>query len=137
MGWYSQNPLTNLTYEDFEINGRYCKSGLAFPITNFSSNCTATDRIFYEGKNKTYPYKCDPVNQSSRCNLFFNISYPNDGYVLNQSSFSVRCSCALNGNDGYCSKILGTEKYKDAVAKLKKVLESSECHTLDRYDMRA
>lgn len=33
MGWKSTNPLTNLTAEDFRINGMYCKSGLAFPLS--------------------------------------------------------------------------------------------------------
>jgi len=43
----------------------------------------------------------------------------------------------LDGNNGYCSKLLGTEKYKDAMSKRKTVLESSECHTLDRSNFRA
>lgn len=137
MGWYSTNDLTNLTYEDYEINGRYCKSGLAFPTSNVTGNCTATDRIFYEGKNLSIPYPCDPTNQTKRCSLFFNASAPNDAITLPQKSFDVRCNCALNGNDGYCSKILGTENYKEAVSKLKNVLEASECHTLDRDNFRA
>ena len=32
---------------------------------------------------------------------------------------------------------MGTQEYRDAVAKLKTVLEASECHTLDRDDFRA
>lgn len=58
MGWYSAS-LINITYDDYEINGRYCKSGLAFPINDtvnvktntngtkelIMGNCTATDRV--------------------------------------------------------------------------------------------
>jgi hypothetical protein len=108
MGWYSVNDLTNLTYEDYEINGRYCKSGLAFPTANVTANCSATDRIVYNSVNLSDPYPCDPTNQTARCLLFYNNSYPNDAISLPQLSFSVRCNCALNGGDGYCSKILGT-----------------------------
>jgi hypothetical protein len=114
-GWYSKNPMTNLTYDDYEINGRYCQSGLAFPVSDksdptqtISTNCTDTDRIFYEGKNLSDPFKCDPTDQSKQCHIFYNASYPNNVFVLPQKSFPVRCNCALDGNHGYCSKILGT-----------------------------
>ena len=71
MGWYSAS-ATNFSYSDFEINGRYCDSGLAFPILNtgkpttlnYTGNCTATDRIFYNNTNITYPFPCDPTQQS-------------------------------------------------------------------------
>ena len=137
MGWYSSNPLSNLSYSDYEINGRYCKSGLAFPISNVSGNCTATDRILYNGVNLTYPYPCDPTNQAMKCGLWYNASVPNPAYVLPQLSFNVRCNCALNGVDGYCSQLLGPQEYSDAVTLFKSVLEASKCHTLDRSSMRA
>lgn len=73
-----------------------------------TANCTATDRIVYKNVNLTAPYPCDPSNQTDRCYLFYNASAPNDAIPLAQKSFPVRCNCALNGNDGYCSKILGT-----------------------------
>lgn len=139
MGWYSESP-TNFTYSDFEINGRYCKSGLAFPVPGSNStqgNCTATDRIYYVNQSIKYPYQCDPTNQTNRCVLVYNASAPNDAIELPTKNFSVRCNCDLTGNGGYCSKILGTAFYKDAVSKLKTVLEASECHTLDRNNLRA
>lgn len=151
MGWYSAS-FTNITYEDYEINGRYCKSGLAFPVNETANlknntngtkelilgNCTATDKVVYQTKGKlSWPYACNASNQSARCELWYNSSSPNDAITLPQKSFSVRCNCALDGNNGYCSKLLGTEKYKDAMSKRKTVLESSECHTLDRNNFRA
>lgn len=32
---------------------------------------------------------------------------------------------------------MGTREYEDALAAIKPVLEKSNCHTLDRHDMRA
>ena len=43
----------------------------------------------------------------------------------------------MNGDDGYCSKLLGHTIYRNAMSALKRVLENSECHTLDRHNMRA
>lgn len=108
MGWKSDNPLNNLTADDYMINGKYCKSGVAFPLNQYVGNCSATDNIQFEGVKLQAPYKCDATNQTKRCSLFYNASAPNDAIVLPQQSFTVRCSCALNGNDGYCSSILGT-----------------------------
>lgn len=62
---------------------------------------------------------------------------PNDAIPLPQKNFTARCNCGLNGNSGFCSNLIGTTKYKDAVASLKSVLEVSQCHTLDRNDFRA
>lgn len=137
MGWKSDNPQSNLTVEDYIQNGKYCKSGLAFPITEFIGNCSATDRIVYNNTNVTAPYECNPTNQFQRCWLFYNYSAPNDAITLPQRNFSVRCNCALDGNKGYCSNIVGTLEYREAVSKLKTVLEVSECHTLDRDNFRA
>ncbi len=81
MGWKSAS-TTNYTYAEYEINGRYCKSGLAFPTGKTSGNCTATDRIVYLGKNLTKPYSCDPINQANVCQLYYNASAPNDAIQL-------------------------------------------------------
>jgi hypothetical protein len=62
MGWKSDNPLSNLTADDFMINGKYCKSGLAFPIDEFKGNCSATDHIKYDNKIIRSPYECDPTD---------------------------------------------------------------------------
>jgi hypothetical protein len=43
----------------------------------------------------------------------------------------------MDGDNGYCSKLLGTSTYRTTVEALKAVLEGSECHTLDRYSMEA
>jgi len=56
------------------------------------------------------------------------------GYV------NVPCKCSFGGpNDpkGFCSSIIGHDKYKTAVKELSNVLQNSNCHTLDRSNMRA
>lgn len=37
LGWLSASN-SNFTYAEYELNGRYCKSGLAFPVTNVTSS---------------------------------------------------------------------------------------------------
>ena len=52
----------------------------------------------------------------------------------------VTCKCSLGGPtdpSGFCGSVLGTDYYKKAVSALKNVFEKSNCHTLDRKDMRA
>jgi len=53
--------------------------------------------------------------------------------------FEVFCKCAL-GEDttvGYMGNITGTEKYNIAISLKKEMLESSNCHTLDRDNYEA
>jgi hypothetical protein len=46
--------------------------------------------------------------------------------------FEVPCQCALDGEKGYCSKIIGTEEYKMASSAQYLQREKSKCHTYDR-----
>lgn len=81
MGWYAKddNDLSKLTYEDYELNGRYCQSGLAFPIDKNTGNCSAIDHITYGNINYTTgPYWCNASDQSAKCILAYNASYPDD-----------------------------------------------------------
>ena len=50
------------------------------------------------------------------------------------------CRCSLDplGSDkGFCESVIGTDIYAKAVSAKKLLYEKSECHTLDREDMRA
>jgi len=52
----------------------------------------------------------------------------------------VFCRCSLDplGSDkGFCESVIGTDIYAKAVSAKKLLYEQSECHTLDREDMRA
>lgn len=49
----------------------------------------------------------------------------------------VTCMCALDGDNGFCGSVAGTERYFKAMEAYRIVLEASQCHTLDRDDLRA
>ena len=72
-GWSSNNP-SNPTFEDYEFNGQYCKSGLAFPETAQTARCTSTDHIKFRGQKLPSPYQCNPTNNENFCQLHFNIT---------------------------------------------------------------
>lgn len=151
LGWYSESK-TNPTEEDFKLNGRYCKSGLAYPMNENKAMCTEFKEMKFAGEviqpkavtvNQTFP--CNPQNQDDKCKLYFDvmgtkeeIDYTNlegssRGYVENQ------CKCALTSDptEGYCSSVLGHDKYRKAMMAMKTVLSSSNCHTMDRGNLRA
>ena len=55
-----------IAYEDYERNGKYCKSGFAFPLlpnSTLTANCTSVDQIRYNGYNFTEGenFACDPT----------------------------------------------------------------------------
>jgi len=39
--------------------------------------------------------------------------------------------------NGYCSQIIGTPEYAEALVKLKSMQEGNRCHTLDRHDYQS
>ena len=48
------------------------------------------------------------------------------------------CKCAMSDKStGFCSSVIGTEFYQKAVRAEKYVLSRSECHTIDRHNLRA
>jgi len=50
----------------------------------------------------------------------------------------VLCRCSLsNPTDGYCESVIGTKIYGKAMRAKKLLYEKSQCHTLDRENMRA
>jgi len=118
------------TLADFKENGRYCKSGLAYPASDYLAVCTSfTEMMYYDATTKKTTklkevdgaYKCSPEDQANVCQLRFKIDPAYDeytdatgtsrGYVENQ------CKCALDGgvDSGYCTSTLGTDKYRKAV----------------------
>jgi hypothetical protein len=91
------------------MNGRYCQSGLAYPVNKTIANCTTATGIKYAGKSLVAPYKCDPDSLSIQCQIMFNITSVNG--TVGQQNLSVPCGCGLDGNSGYCSKLLGMSEY--------------------------
>ena len=91
---------TNLTYADFEINGRHCKSGLAYKK---GREAVCEDALFIKQGDRELTgetnYECDPYNNDNPCKIYYNST----------DFFTVPCKCALDGEKGYCASILGTK----------------------------
>jgi hypothetical protein len=62
-GWrqVSGDDTTRIVFADYEMNGKYCKSGLAYPINDTAANCTSMTQMMYGGKELQEPYECNPV----------------------------------------------------------------------------
>ena len=69
--------------------------------------------------------------------MFYNTTIYDPEVATEQASVSTKCMCALDGDNGYCGSVLGTETYADGMAALRPVLQNSRCHTLDRSNIRA
>lgn len=112
------------------MNGQYCKSGLAFLNTNDgAAECTDAFAIKQNGVTLDVAdnYRCDPTDNENPCQIF----YSDNDY------FDVPCMCSLQGQEGYCAAILGTEVYMESLISLKRMLEKSNCHTGDRHNFQA
>lgn len=65
MGWFSESK-DKPTEEDFKQNGRYCKSGLAYPMNENKAMCTKFKEMMFE--NEIIEPKVAIVNQTFPCN---------------------------------------------------------------------
>lgn len=110
-GWRASNSNAP-TEQDFQKNGKYCQSGLAYPVDEFTAKCTSFKQMMFDGQVVPYPFPCNPQDQNKKCMLYFNVDPEDKGYSMNESRYFVQnqCKCALNGNStaGYCSNVLGT-----------------------------
>ena len=122
-------------------NGKYCESGLAYPISKNEGKCTSFKEMRYNDTIIEDPFPCNASYQNYSCELYFNIDAEDIAYSNQTTRRFVenQCKCALTGNEtlGYCSSVLGTKKYRRAVAALRLVKEASNCHTIDRDNFLA
>ena len=91
--------------------------------------CTDAVKIMQDG-NVLSPdnnYECNPYDNELPCEIYYN----------EDEFFTVPCKCALDGKKGYCASILGTPKYAESLVTMKRMLEKSECHSLDRHNLAA
>jgi hypothetical protein len=49
----------------------------------------------------------------------------------------VPCLCSLDGDTGHCSSVLGTDIYRETLKHFSEVIDVNECHTNDRFNIRA
>lgn len=111
-------------------NGQSCSSGVAIQSsTDAEVGICASTEVKFNGVKLSAPYKCDPTDNSVKCQLFF-------GTGVNDK-IDTPCRCGLDGVNGYCGAIYGTPEYKQAIEAYVYVLESNNCHTEDRYNLRA
>lgn len=70
------------TEADFLLNGKYCQSGLAYPINENSARCTSFKEMRFDDKVIEEPFPCSPRKQEKTCALHFNIEKEDEAYAL-------------------------------------------------------
>ncbi len=63
-GWQqiSSNDTSRVVFADYEQNGKYCESGLAYPINDTAARCTSMNGMRYKNAAIEEPYPCDPTS---------------------------------------------------------------------------
>jgi hypothetical protein len=139
----SSNNSLALTLADYQQNGKYCMSGLAYPFNTTGAKCTVMTAITQNNYALSYPYPCDPTNYSNPCQIKFSIDPSDLGYTggsVSRSQVNAPCRCSLGGPTdpmGFCESVIGGKEYSAAMSSLLTVKSASKCHTLDRDDWRA
>lgn len=132
-GWESADQL-NPTEAEYERNGLYCKSGLAFQSESNQAMCidleTEDDAkkdqfgIFFQEEKLDRPYKCAPKNPSDKCVIKFEIPTEAETFTSQASSslnfINTDCKCALTDQlSGFCSNVIGTPFYFEYTKKIR------------------
>jgi hypothetical protein len=121
-GWAKVSNTSNtvITLADYTMNGKYCESGLAYPMNDFSAKCTSMDNVTYKGQVLDAPYNCTPSDISSKCRINFVVDDSDITYTKlgNRAFVEVPCKCSLGGTkgpQGFCASVIGSSFYADAV----------------------
>lgn len=131
-GWY-QESSGNASLDEYTQNGKFCISGLAFPVNDKMAQCTETNRILFDGQETNNPYNCTATDPDKKCQIIYEEDDP-----ANKGSVDVFCRCSMSDStSGFCESVIGTETYAKAVRAKKLLYRESKCHTLDRENMRA
>ena len=139
----SSNNSLQITLADYQHNGKYCMSGLAYPFNSTGAKCTTMTSVAQNGYALSYPYPCDPTNFTNPCQIKFSIDPSDAAYTSGASSRSqvnVPCRCSLGGPTdpmGFCESVIGGKDYASALSSVSTMIQASNCHTLDRADLRA
>ena len=126
-GWSGSNTLV-----DYTQNGKFCLSGLAFEVDEDEAQCTETNNIKFDGRETNAPYNCTATDPNKMCSIVYEEGTANEG------SIDVFCRCSMSDSQsGFCESVIGTDEFAKAMEAKKLLYEKSECHTLDRENMRA
>merc|ERR1711957_694962 len=126
--------------EDYRRNGMYCVTGLAYNSAENEATCVDTSEVVFRDQVLDNPYKCDPTHPEERCYIKFDTSHSEPAWIdLGKNDrISVNCSCGLEDeSSGYCKDVIGTDPYIKYARQMYYTLSNSNCHTLDRTDIRA
>jgi hypothetical protein len=107
-------------------NGQFCRSGFAVYLGSYAGVCSSIQRISSDFGQVEAPYKCSVANPSNTCRYY----YSTNDYLTQQ------CQCGFDPTIGYCP-YPGQKELSAYTSSLLKVLQVSECHSLDRYNLRA
>ena len=90
-GWSQAN--TPPTLSDYERNGKYCKSGLAYGEGDVAT-CVSTKEITFEGEvlSAEEKWPCDPTNPYKKCKIVFEKT----DEPTTTGEFDVDCKCSMS-----------------------------------------
>ena len=134
-GWssvtHSQGGVTD-DIEDFERNGKACKTGLAYNAGDNKAVCVSADKVTFRDSVIYEPYPCSPRDPNDKCHIVYKKEDGSEGFA------QTDCKCAMiDFESGFCGSVIGTDVYATAVAAKKELYDVSKCHTLDRDNFRA
>ncbi|TNV73756.1 hypothetical protein FGO68_gene11125 [Halteria grandinella] len=123
-GWRYVDPTDDMT--NALINGQACATGFAIYTGSFQARCTPILKIASDFGTVPAPYACSVANPSNTCRYYYSeLEY------LTQD-----CQCGFDPTIGYCP-YPGQEELSKHINAQFKVLNVSNCHTLDRFNLRA
>ena len=108
------------------VNGQYCQSGFAVYIGSYTAMCSSIKKISSDFGVVASPYKCSVANPSNTCRYY----YTTNDYLTQQ------CQCGFDDTIGYCP-YPGQDELTKYINSIFKVMTVSNCHSLDRYNLRA
>ena len=94
-GWSQVN--TPPTLEDYERNGQYCKSGLAYGEGDVAT-CVSTKEIVFEGEvlSAEEHWPCDPTDPYEKCKIVFEKTEIGADGNAALGEFGVDCKCSMS-----------------------------------------
>jgi hypothetical protein len=78
-GWKFISKNSNYTFEDYEKNGRFCKSGLAYHSNKNTATCTSATEIKSNDTVIARPYRCD---LGDGCRVQFEVMMGDRPFVM-------------------------------------------------------